>query len=201
MGHKVFSHANISLDERTKENKVSLLLHKPLGYVSIKTDKNYKQAIDLIKESNQFKKKNMKNKFSKKILTKLAPAGRLDIDSTGLMIFTQDGTIAKKIIKPDSKIEKEYIVKFSGDINSKKIDLLTYGISIDGIKLKKAAVFKISNNQLKIILVEGKKRQIRKMLRIVNLDVLSLKRVRIGKVNLGNLPYGKWRFLKNSEEI
>ena len=134
-----------------------------------------------------------------KNIHKLAPAGRLDIDSTGLLVFTQDGRIARSLIGDDSSIEKEYLVRINGTINKNGLKMLNYGLSIDGKKLKKASVTWLNKNQLKFILKEGKKRQIRRMCEMVGLKVIGLKRVRIGKIILGDLPIGKWRYLSNDE--
>src|SRR5690606_18371584 len=114
-----------------------------------------------------------------------APAGRLDIDSTGLLILTQNGKLAKSIISPDSLIEKEYIVKVEGRITKEKIETLRFGLKLDGKALKKAKVEQIGKDTLNFILVEGKKRQIRRMCELVDLKVTALKRIRIGKIELG----------------
>ena len=126
----------------------------------------------------------------------LAPAGRLDIDSTGLLILTQDGTMAKKIIGENVVVEKEYLVKVQGNLTDENLRLLNHGLTLDGYKLKPAKVSWQNEDQLKFVLIEGRNRQIRKMCAMVNLKVTSLKRVRIGDIKLGNLPLGQWRFLK-----
>ena len=129
----------------------------------------------------------------------MAVAGRLDIDSQGLLVFTQDGVIAKKLIGPKSEIEKEYLVGVDGNINKDIIKKLSFGLSLDGKKLKPAKIDLLKSGLLLFILIEGKKRQIRRMCDQVGLKVTSLKRVRIGNVRLGDLPKGKWRFLKTTE--
>ena len=134
-----------------------------------------------------------------KNINKLAPAGRLDIDSTGLLVFTQDGRIARSLISDNSSIEKEYLVRVNGTISKDGLKMLNYGLSIDGKKLKQASVKWLNKNQLKFILKEGKKRQIRRMCEMVGLKVIGLKRVRIGKIMLEDLPLGKWRYLSNNE--
>ena len=184
---------------REQKNKVVILLNKPLGYVSTQPEKNYKAAIELITVQNQFDPEY--KKFDNSYKKKLAVAGRLDIDSKGLLIFSQDGTIVKQIIGPDSETEKEYMVKVKGFVNPKLLEKLAFGLSLDDKPLKRAKVDLLAPDYMRFVLKEGKKRQIRRMCELVNLRVISLKRVRIGKVRLGNLPVGKWRFLKNSEFI
>ena len=129
----------------------------------------------------------------------LAPAGRLDIDSTGLLVFTQDGRIARQLIGEDSEVEKEYLVRVEGRLPAKGLALLNHGLSLDGEVLKPASVVWQNKDQLRFILREGKKRQIRRMCELVGLNVTGLKRVRIGKVRLGELPLGKWRYLGPDE--
>jgi 23S rRNA pseudouridine2604 synthase len=129
----------------------------------------------------------------------LAPAGRLDIDSQGLIVFTQNGTIAKKLIGSETSVEKEYLVRVQGSLDRKGLQLLNHGLELDGVKLKPAQVTWQNEDQLKFILREGRKRQIRRMCELVGLRVVGLKRVRIGNVVLGRLKEGHWRFLKPSE--
>ncbi|MBN2479124.1 MAG: rRNA pseudouridine synthase [Parachlamydiales bacterium] len=202
-GTKVSKKSKIELLDRAKNEKnekVTILLNKPVGYVSTQPEKDYPAAIELIEERNKIKSKD--RRVLKKIhITKLAVAGRLDIDSKGLLVLTQDGTIAKKIIGEDAHIEKEYLVRFVGDISDEKIKRISHGLVLDGKALKKAEVTLLHPNLLQIILHEGKKRQIRRMLEMVDLKVISLKRVRIGKVTLGDLPIGRWRFLKEDEKF
>ena len=131
----------------------------------------------------------------------LAPAGRLDIDSTGLLVLTQDGRIAKQLIGEDSPIEKEYLVRVQGQLDSNGLAMLNHGLSLDGKKLKPAKVSWQNDDQLRFILVEGKKRQIRRMCETVGLKVTALKRVRIGRVRLGDLPVGMWRYLGEDEKF
>jgi 23S rRNA pseudouridine2604 synthase len=133
------------------------------------------------------------------------PAGRLDIDSTGLLVLTQDGRVAKQLIGEDSPIEKEYLVRVQNvrgaRFGERELQLLNHGLSIDGTALKPAKVWWQNDDQLRFILNEGKKRQIRRMCELVGLQVVALKRIRIGDVVLGDLPIGKWRYLSNRERF
>lgn len=196
---------------RQQKNLVTIIVNKPIGYVSGQPEPGYEPAIRLIKDMNQFFDE--KNKSRRKLMMgdmkNLAVTGRLDIDSQGLLIFTQDGRLAKKIIGENSEIEKEYIVrvKYQNKENPQnhfpqdQLKLLNYGLELDGEKLKRATVEWINEDQLRFILKEGKKRQIRRMCEAVGLSVHGLKRVRVGKLKLGKLPEGQWRFLEADEKI
>src|SRR6185436_89378 len=131
----------------------------------------------------------------------LAPAGRLDIDSTGLLVFTQDGRVAKRLIGQDSEVEKEYLVRVEGTLGEDGMQRLRHGLELDGVKLKPAQVSWANENQLRFALREGRKRQIRRMCELVGLAVTGLKRVRTGRVPLGKLPVGQWRYLRRDEKF
>jgi 23S rRNA pseudouridine2604 synthase len=124
----------------------------------------------------------------------------LDIDSQGLLVMTQDGVVAKTLIGENSKVEKEYLVRVVGRLDD--LSPLTDGtMVIEGRRLRPARVSWLNDDQLRFILVEGMKRQIRKMCEAVGLQVIGLKRVRIGKVVLGHLPEGQWRYLRSDESF
>lgn len=201
LGTKVSDDVIIELKkgaERQQEQKLTILLNKPLGYVSCQPEKGYKEALELITEKNRDKKFETDKKLPKKLI-KLAVVGRLDINSKGLLVFSQDGRIAKQLIGENSEIEKEYLVRVEGDVTLEKIKKLQHGLTLDGKVLKKAHIFQIDENFLRFVLIEGKKRQIRRMCELVELSVLSIKRVRIGNVKLGNLKLGQWRYLEPHE--
>ncbi|WP_413293913.1 pseudouridine synthase [Bdellovibrio sp. HCB185ZH] len=202
LGTKVEPDVKITLEAQAlKQQKklVTILLNKPVGYVSAQPEPQYIPAIRLITDQNQFGDSKMRLKPEH--LKGIAVAGRLDIDSQGLLLFTQDGRIAKKIINEETKLEKEYIVRVMGNLPDDKLKLLRHGLSLDGKELKPAIVEWINDDQLRFILKEGKKRQIRRMCEAVGLKVTGLKRVRIGNVRLGKLPEGKWRFLEEDESL
>jgi 23S rRNA pseudouridine2604 synthase len=138
-------------------------------------------------------------RFQPAHLKGLAPAGRLDIDSTGLLVLTQDGRVARQLISDDSKVEKEYLVRVEGALDVKSLAMLNHGLELDGKKLRPAKVAWANPEQLRFVLTEGRKRQIRRMCELVGLRVTGLKRVRIGRVRLGDLPLGQWRFLREGE--
>lgn len=196
LGSKVMDDSVIEILGHGKKQllrKFSLFLNKPRGYVSSQPEKNYLPALRLIKPENYFG-----NGFTYFNQKGLAPLGRLDIDSTGLIIFSQDGVLAKKIIGENSTVEKEYQVIVRGNITMEKLSLLQEGLELDGKKLKRAQINKIQNNELQFILNEGKKRQIRRMCELVDLEVRRLHRTRIGPLKIGNLPEGSWTFFDST---
>jgi len=204
LGTKIFPTQRITLDKAAQVQQtglVTILLNKPVGYVSGQPDPGYQPAVILIKPENLFSPKQPAKRFQPAHIKNLAPAGRLDIDSQGLLVLTQDGRIAKQLIGEDSRIEKEYLVRVEGTLPPAKLALLNHGLSLDGQALKPAQVSWQNRDQLRFILNEGKKRQIRRMCELVNLKVTGLKRVRIGKVKLSNLPEGQWRYLEEGERF
>lgn len=198
LGTRALPAQDITLDKRAESvSKVTILLHKPVGFVSGQAEDGYKPAITLITPATQFSE----GTFAREHLKGLAPAGRLDIDSTGLLVLTQDGRIAKLLIGEHSPIEKEYLVRVEGKLDDAGLRLLKHGLSLDDVALKPAQVTWQNADQLCFLLNEGKKRQIRRMCELVGLKVTGLKRVRIGRVKLGDLPLGQWRYLSVYEKF
>lgn len=202
LGTKVDRDARITMDTLALEQQKTLatiLLNKPIGYVSAQPEPGYTPAIRLLTTENQFRPG--PRKVDPQSLTNLAVTGRLDIDSQGLLIFTQDGRLARKIIGEDSEIEKEYLVRVRGDLPKDKLALLRHGLQLDDRALKPAVVEWVNEDQLRFVLKEGRKRQIRRMCELVGLQVAGLKRVRVGQLRLGDLPEGQWRFLGPDEKV
>lgn len=202
LGTKVSPTADVQLSRQASQQQnrlVTIVLHKPIGYVSAQAEDGYQPAIVLLTRANQFGESRLR--LRPEHLKGLAVAGRLDIDSQGLLLFTQDGRIAKKIIGDNGKVEKEYIVRVEGLLPNNRLQLLRHGLELDGKPLKPARVEWINEDQLRFVLTEGKKRQIRRMCEMVGLRITGLKRVRIGKIKLGHLPEGKWRFLEAGESV
>lgn len=196
--------AKITLHKEAREwlrEAVTILFNKPVGIVSGQPEEGYTAAIEVLNRDNHFRPAKNTPLFQPSHLQGLAPAGRLDIDSHGLLVLTQDGRIAKQLIGEDSTIDKEYLVRVSGDITRRALQLLNHGLQLDRKPLRRAKVKVLEPGLLQFILREGKKRQIRRMCELVKLDVTNLKRVRIGKVPLGSLPYGQWRFLEKDEHF
>lgn len=209
LGVKFTRDVSITLEAqalRQQNNLVTIIINKPIGYVSGQPEPGYEPAIRLVNDRNQSSVVGQQRQLLRGDLQGIAVVGRLDIDSQGLLIFTQDGRIAKKIIGDNSDIEKEYIVRVKyhgpeGQLPAEKLKLLNHGLELDGEKLRPAKVEWINEDQLRFILRQGKKRQIRRMCELVDLEVRGLKRVRVGKLMLGDLPEGQWRFLEPDEDI
>ena len=202
LGTKVDPDCAIRLDNvahQQQQERATFLLHKPMGYVSGQPEPGYQPAVVLIRPETQWQDGRASLAFHPTHLKGLAPAGRLDIDSTGLLVLTQDGRIAKQLIGENSDIEKEYLVRVAGRLDAKDLALLNHGLSLDGRTLRPAKVGWQNADQLSFILKEGRKRQIRRMCELVGLKVVGLKRVRIGRVRLGDLPPGQWRYLRPDE--
>ncbi|MET0519473.1 MAG: pseudouridine synthase [Burkholderiaceae bacterium] len=230
LGQRVGPDVKIEVDPlafKEQAKQVTILLHKPIGYVSGQAEDGYEPASVLVKSANHWSEDASGIKYHIGHSRGLAPAGRLDIDSTGLLVLTQDGRVAKLLIGEDSKIEKEYLVRVEyvgppgggaaapqggqGNLGrpgvssgqgapmaqfpAQDLALLNHGLSLDDVQLKPAKVSWINDDQLRFVLREGRKRQIRRMCELVGLKVVGLKRVRIGRINLGHLPPGQWRFL------
>ena len=204
LGTKVDSNCDIRLDaqaNRQQQERVTVLLHKPVGYVSGQPEPGYQPAAVLIRPETLWQDGRASLAFHPTHLKGLAPAGRLDIDSTGLLVLTQDGRIAKQLIGDHSEIEKEYLVRVQGRLDDRGLALLNHGLSLDSRTLRPAKVSWQNADQLRFILWEGRKRQIRRMCELVGLKVVGLKRVRIGRVRLGDLPPGQWRYLREDERF
>lgn len=203
LGSRVRREAQIEIDPRARAQQnelVTVILHKPIGYVSGQAEDGYEPATVLIRPENRWSGDDSARRFEARHLLGLAPAGRLDIDSTGLMVYTQDGRIAKHLIGGND-VEKEYLVRVEGTLSNAGLERLRHGLTLDGVQLKPAKVVWQNADQLRFGLREGRKRQIRRMCEIVGLKVTGLKRVRTGRVALGALPVGQWRYLRADESF
>lgn len=204
LGERAWPNQEITLERpaaQAQASAVTILLNKPVGYVSGQAEDGYTPAVALIKPETRWQMDRSDQRFSRQHLRGLAVAGRLDIDSTGLLVLTQDGRVARRLIGEDHVVDKEYLVRVSGRLDERGLSLLNHGLSLDGKLLKPAKVTWQNQDQLNFTLNEGKKRQIRRMCELVGLKVLGLKRVRMGRVMLGDLPPGKWRYLRSDEQF
>lgn len=254
MGMQVTPDVRIEIDKQAtgaQAKQVTVLINKPLGLVSGQAEDGHEPAITLVQPQNRWAEDNARFFFHPSQLKSLVPAGRLDIDSTGLLVLTQDGRVARQLIGEDAVMDKEYLVRvmYTGVLNAAaadsaaatyaaapgaqarsaqsgqvtqlsriddddpvsqdvqsvfppdKLALLRHGLKLDGQALQPAKVEWQNPEQLRFVLTEGKKRQIRRMCEQVGLKVVGLKRVRIGKVMLGNLPVGQWRYLAPHEHF
>ncbi|MGP1629684.1 MAG: pseudouridine synthase [Giesbergeria sp.] len=237
MGVRVTPQDRVTVEraaQRLQDSRVTILLNKPMGYVSGQAEDGHEPAAALINPRSHWREDPGSLRFTPPHLRGLAPAGRLDIDSIGLLVLTQDGRVARQLIGEDSTIDKEYLVRVvyeglgagalprSGEraqplqeIDERDpvrtnvqavfpealLEHLRHGLSLDGQPLKPAKVDWQNPEQLRFVLTEGKKRQIRRMCEQVGLKVVGLKRIRIGRVTLGNLPVGQWRYLGAHEHF
>jgi 23S rRNA pseudouridine2604 synthase len=204
LGVRVSPLARIEIAKAAAQHQteqVTILHHKPIGYVSGQAEDGHTPASALITPQNRWADDPSRITFKPSHLRGLAPAGRLDIDSTGLLVFTQDGRVAKRLVGNHSEVEKEYLVRVEGKLDDAGMKLLQHGLELDGVKLKPARVSWQNEDQLRIVLREGRKRQIRRMCELVGLVVTGLKRVRTGSVSLGPLPVGQWRYLRRDEKF
>ncbi|MFZ4537299.1 pseudouridine synthase [Propionivibrio sp.] len=201
LGTRADPSVTIKLDKGARaaqQQQMTILLHKPVGYVSGQPEPGFTPAVTLVQPENQYRTPDTPL-FHASHLKGLAPAGRLDIDSTGLLVLTQDGRVARQLIGENSTVDKEYLVRVEGRLDARGLALLNHGLSLDERKLKPAKVEWLNEDQLRFVLNEGRKRQIRRMCELVGLRAVGLKRVRIGKVKLADLPLGQWRFLRDDE--
>ena len=208
LGRRVHPEQRIDIDPRARSHqaqRVTILVHKPVGYVSGQAEDGYEPARVLVTPENRWEEDPVRLPFNRAHLRSLVPAGRLDIDSTGLLVLTQDGLVARHLIGEDSLVEKEYLVRVTptaeGSVHPDALQLLNHGLSLDDQPLKPAKVSWANEDQLRFVLREGRKRQIRRMCELVGYQVTGLKRVRIGSVVLGKLPPGQWRYLGPNERF
>lgn len=237
MGVKVTPQDTVTVEraaQRLQDSRVTILLNKPIGYVSGQAEDGHTPAVSLIHPRSHWQGDPSGLRFSPPHLRGLAPAGRLDIDSVGLLVLTQDGRVARQLIGEDSSLDKEYLVRVvyegggapvvhhpdersaplqeigehdpvSTNVQAvfprEGLERLRHGLSLDGKPLRPAQVEWQNPEQLRFVLTEGKKRQIRRMCEQVGLKVVGLKRIRMGRVLLGNLPVGQWRFLAPGEQF
>ena len=207
LGQRVQGHERIEVDvaaRREQARRVTVLLHKPLGYVSGQAEDGHLPASVLVRPETRWAD-DRGLPWHPAHARGLAPAGRLDIDSTGLLVLTQDGRVARHLIGEDGEVEKEYLVRVQPlgplPLGEEGLARLRHGLVLDGRALRPAKVSWANEDQLRVVLREGRKRQIRRMCELVGLKVLALKRVRIGSVVLGKLPPGQWRYLRDDERF
>ncbi len=198
LGERIVPGQTIKLNSRAAQqldSQLSIVLNKPVGFVSGTPEPGETPAIRLItKERLKGEAHAIPGRNNK-----MAPLGRLDKDSRGLLILSEDGVLAKAVIGPLSEVDKEYVVKVLGEITPEKLALLRHGLELDGRKLRPAKVTAEGKDKLRFVLSEGRNRQIRRMCSLVHLRVADLQRIRVGPVDLGNLPEGKWRPLSHKE--
>lgn len=198
VGRKILRGQTLTLADRAEvglSSQLTVVLHKPVGVVSAQPEPGQTPAVRLLS------KKALVGEAPKipDAATSLAPLGRLDMDSRGLLLLSEDGVLAKAVIGPESNLDKEYLVRVEGQVTEAKLKQLRHGLRLDGRQLKPAKVTVVQGNELRFVLVEGRNRQIRRMCELVGLTVVDLLRVRVGPLRLGDLPEGRWRALTAEE--
>jgi 23S rRNA pseudouridine2604 synthase len=194
-GRKIEPGQTLTLDRGgLAEVPLTAVLNKPPGYVSAQPEGRQIPAARLLTAANrQDAGPGVPPDAS------LAPLGRLDLESRGLLLLSEDGVLAKAVIGPESALDKEYRVRVAGPITARKLALLRHGLQLDGRELKPAQVASVADQTLRFVLREGRNRQIRRMCELVELQVVDLLRLRIGPLRLGDLPQGRWRGLAAAE--
>lgn len=195
-GRKILPGQTLTLADRAAASLggFTAVLNKPVGYVSGQPEPGHVPAVRLLTAANL-----SGEGAAPDARASLPPLGRLDEDSRGLLILSDDGVLAKAVIGPQSDLDKEYVVRVAGQVDERKLARLRHGLELDGRQLKPAKVSVIQGNTLRFVLKEGRKRQIRRMCDLVGLRVVDLLRVRIGPLKLGDLPEGRWRVLTPQE--
>lgn len=174
---------------RLEENKVYIKINKPIGYVTTMDDeKNRKIVVDLISGIEE----------------RIYPVGRLDMDTSGLLILTNDGKVTNKITHPRNQVPKTYVALVDGIPNKEKLELFKRGIILDGKKTSNADIEIIekykTNSLVKMTIIEGRNRQIRRMCESIGHRVISLERIAIGEIGLDDLNLGEWKHLNKKEK-
>jgi pseudouridine synthase len=180
----------VSIDERPLEaaERVYLLLYKPAGYLTTYTDPQGRPTVyDLIADAGTF----------------LSPVGRLDLDTSGLLLMTNDNQFAERVTNPSSHVPKTYLVKASMPLTDAQLQQLRAGITLADGPTRPAVVTRVrdsaTHTHFEITLTEGRNRQVRRMVEALDATVLKLVRVRIGTLAIGTLPIGRWRLLTRAE--
>ncbi|WP_300454113.1 pseudouridine synthase [Accumulibacter sp.] len=158
-------------------------------------------AMALIRPDTHWAEDRASRRFTATQLRGLAMAGRLDAEEHGMMVFTQEGSVARRLTGGGARVEKEYHLRVEGELAPNGLERLRHGLSLDQVKLERAHVSWLGEQQLRFVVHENRKRQIQRMCELVGLRVTDIKRVRIGSVSLGRLPPGQWRYLQADERF
>jgi 23S rRNA pseudouridine2604 synthase len=180
---------------------VTILLNKPADLPCEPLEDGKSAALALIHPSKRWSEDESTSSFKPTHLRRLALAGKLDADASGMLIFTQEGSVARRVTGDDARLEKEYQVRVKGELTADGLEKLRYGLSLDDVRLKPAQVSWQNEEQLRFVLRENRPRQIQRMCELVGLMVVGVKRIRVGSVSLGKLPAGQWRYLRDNERF
>lgn len=171
-----------------RQERIYILLYKPTGYITTYKDPDGRPTVyDLLKDVDTF----------------IVPVGRLDLDTSGLLILTNDTQFAERIMNPDFHVPKTYLVKASALLTEEQLQQLRKGVELSDGPTRAAKVTRLRDSgkytHLEITLTEGRNRQVRRMIEAIGARVMKLVRVRIGDIAIGDLPIGKWRLLTRQE--
>jgi len=166
------------------DRRTYLMLYKPRGYITTLSDEKGRKTVALL---------------VKECGSRVWPVGRLDMDSEGLLLMTNDGDFTNFMTHPKHEIQKEYEVWVDGELTAERLEKLSKPMILDGQRLRPAKVRKIGAGVISVVIHEGKNRQVRRMCALVGLEVRRLKRVREGSLLIGELRPGQWRFLNEDE--
>jgi 23S rRNA pseudouridine2605 synthase len=195
IGDKASKRDNISVDGKhvNKEQKVYIIFNKPIGCVTALKDDKYKTVIDIIKTKGS----GMKNK---EINERIFPIGRLDYNTSGLLLLTNDGDFANSIMHPRYEIKKTYLAGLYNPINDKQVEEIEDGVELDDGITSPSKVRKIDEKHIEITIHEGKNRIVRRILKKLDLNARFLKRIRIGKLLLSDLKEGRFRMMNEKDK-
>lgn len=185
LGDGVTSGDRVQVNDKTVKTvteKIYIAFHKPYGVITTTDRRSANNIMEYIS-----------------VPTRVYPIGRLDVQSSGLILLTNDGDIVNKLNKAENKQEKEYIVTVEKPLTQETLEQLSKGIKLDGRMTLPAKVQKITTHQMSMTLIQGMNRQIRRMCEKLGYNIKILKRVRIGPISLHDLPRGKWRSLSENE--
>ena len=188
LGTKVCDEDEVTVDNKPIKKvfkKVYIAMNKPVGYITSVSD--------------EFDRPTVLNLVEDEIETRIYPVGRLDFDTEGLLLMTNDGDLTYKLTHPKHTIYKKYVATLNDVPHPKDIERLKKGVVIDGKKTQQPKVNWLRDNVVEISISEGRNRQVRKMFEAIGYNVVNLQRIAIGNLTLGNIPLGRWRHLSNSE--
>ncbi len=188
LGTKVTDNDDVTVDGQPIKKvfkKIYIALNKPVGYITSVSD--------------EFDRPTVMNLVEDEIHTRIYPVGRLDFDTEGLLIMTNDGDLTYKITHPKHSIYKTYVATLNDVPHPRDIERLKKGVVIDGKKTQQPKVNWLKDNVVEISISEGRNRQVRKMFEAIGYDVVALQRISVGKLTLGNIPLGRWRHLSSAE--
>lgn len=166
------------------KDKVYLLLHKPAGYITTFKDPEKRPTVyDLIPDAGTF----------------VSPVGRLDLDTSGLLLMTNDTQLAERLTNPDHKVPKTYVVKATSALSDEALSMLRRGVELSDGPTRPAKVRRVADCEIEIVITEGRNRQVRRMIEALGSSVAELIRTRIGPIGIGELAPGKWREMTEAE--